>query len=831
MNSSQLSFEQTSIIQHVILQAISAVLDIPPSSIDCSLSFPALGGHSLSAVSLSKICKENGVFVPIETILLSSNVSSLVKCVSSVDSYWQALTDPQTLATLPIHRPVPQLHQTAPLAAESPLFMTTEAGNSSSTPGNGEYFMTEMQVSFIQGSQMNPKTNVINFYETYWSKDMPAMKEAWKKVIQLEPVFCSHFDMSHTQARRMSVSEAPFHWCEIVADNETKYRLEIEQQLSPPPDGNAFKIVSLLREPLALSISTIIWRVHHSLIDGYSASLVYEKVRRAAEGRSIKPGTPFDSVARSLHTLYSISLSSIRQFWKNQHLDHSSASDELLLPPSPASNDSTNDVGNIVTCQVSMDSISNCATSLGITPAAIFYSAWALVLSQYSNSSSVVFGVVHSGRNLPVQGIEDTIGPLMNTLPLMISITESASTSGYLRETFRRLVELGSMQYSRPEDGFSRHYSSIVSMEFEMVFKEEAQVRPLDEGLFRMASNVPLSILIYPDGRVQFSYQHRLYRTVDMELVIRLYHKVVLSLLEPTITIGACMDSMLPQDCRNDLLRMGNCISPKTSPSFDSHDLVQLFEAAAHAYPDTIALEKGEQQLTYSEVSEMADRVSQHLRPHVKPDEVVCVNSDRSLNWIIAILGILKSNAVYASLDPALPSSLRDANFKAVSAKVFLVPTLSTTTRVPRSCSVSFVIQNILKESTLGTLTLTNLPRVTRPQAPAYICFTSGSSGKPKPVLCTHEGLVAFQQDEEVRLFAKPGCRISQIMSPAFDGSIHEIFSALCYGATLVLPTSKDPFEHLKRATSAILTPSIAKILEPEDYPQLENVSFSPEQI
>ena len=62
-------------------------------------------------------------------------------------------------------------------------------------------------------------------------------------------------------------------------------------------------------------------------------------------------------------------------------------------------------------------------------------------------------------------------------------------------------------------------------------------------------------------------------------------------------------------------------------------------------------------------------------------------------------------------------------------------------------------------------------------------------------------------------------------MSPAFDGSIHEIFSALSYGATLVLPAKDDPFGHLGSVESAILTPSMARVLDPERYERLSNVS------
>jgi hypothetical protein len=91
--------------------------------------------------------------------------------------------------------------------------------------------------------------------------------------------------------------------------------------------------------------------------------------------------------------------------------------------------------------------------------------------------------------------------------------------------------------------------------------------------------------------------------------------------------------------------------------------------------------------------------------------------------------------------------------------------------------------------------------------------------------MCRHEGLVAFQRDLEVRLFAQPGKKISQFMSIAFDGSIHEIFSTLCYGATLVLANGDDPFAQLREVDSAILTPSIAAVLDPADFPKLSTVS------
>ncbi|KAJ5504752.1 AMP-dependent synthetase/ligase [Penicillium fimorum] len=111
-----------------------------------------------------------------------------------------------------------------------------------------------------------------------------------------------------------------------------------------------------------------------------------------------------------------------------------------------------------------------------------------------------------------------------------------------------------------------------------------------------------------------------------------------------------------------------------------------------------------------------------------------------------------------------------------------------------------------------------------RPEDNAYLCFTSESTGLPKGVMGTYKGIVAFENDYEARMMVEPGRKVAQVMSPAFDSSIHEIFPTLSYGGTLVLNDSKDPFDNLKHADVALLTPSFARMLDPIDYPNLRTV-------
>jgi non-ribosomal peptide synthetase component F len=179
---------------------------------------------------------------------------------------------------------------------------------------------------------------------------------------------------------------------------------------------------------------------------------------------------------------------------------------------------------------------------------------------------------------------------------------------------------------------------------------------------------------------------------------------------------------------------------------------------------------------------------------------MVCVHADRSINWIIAIYGTLKAGGVYCPLYSGLPTKLRESYYATTGARVFLTTTKGQESHLPTSAALVISTEEILLSSQTvsrtSSLSRNDINKLQRSEANAYICFTSGSSGQPKGVLCIYKGLVAFQKDIEVRLFAQPGKRIAQIMSPAFDGSIHEIFSAINYGATLVLGCSTDLFGH-----------------------------------
>ncbi|KAL8701492.1 MAG: hypothetical protein Q9201_004878 [Fulgogasparrea decipioides] len=810
------SFKGTASLQTLVLHEICSALDMSPTAIDLNTGFVELGGHSLSALGLASVCKSQGIYLSIEDVLLCNTVAELLD-----SARWVA--NPPMDQGMHLSPTRPALKRAAepalgPLTKRQQRDPRPCMSSASSTAGF-QSPMTEMQLVFMQGSQANPGTNTIRFYETYQTKDVPIMERAWKAVMEAESIFRTTFHIEEDKATLIEQMHAPISWKEIIVPNQEDYEKALEENDQALEVFTSFKVVTCQHTAL----STIIWRVHHALIDGFSAALLYKKVRRAAAGLPTETGTPFILLARDLQVLQHANQSSCQQFWKQRQEAYPNAVGDLLLPPPTSTAMFRKNATNSITISLPVEQILECARKTKVSAVSIHHAAWAMVLSKYNDSDTVVFGVVLAGRNLPLLGVNDSIGPLVNTLPLHVSLDRSWTTAKFMRHIFKSLVELGSVQYSRPEDGFKRDFYSALATEFEMEALGLDGVRPVGKSCFAAVTDIPLSIFVGSHNTLRLCYHCHSFNKKDIERLGEHYRNALLGLTATDNSLGNCMNNMLTSESCRLLHTIGNCLSNSTTASSVHDDLVTLFERAVSKDPSAVAVEKASEKLTYNQLNLMADRLAKHLVQYIKPGDVVCVNADRSLNWIIAIYGILKAGGIYSPQDKALPAVVRDTNFQSAAAKVFLVSSSSDKKLKPGSCDVCLALDELLSDSCVSRLDV-SIRQLPTPSANAYICFTSGSTGKPKGVICTHEGLVAFQRTPEVRLFARPGRKISQIMAPAFDGSIHEIFSALSYGATLVLPDSMDPVSHLRLVDSAILTPSLAQRLTPCDFPRLETL-------
>ncbi|KAL6834298.1 acetyl-CoA synthetase-like protein [Trichoderma sp. SZMC 28015] len=809
-----------------VLAQIGAMVDIPASNIGMDQTFIEIGGNSLSAVKLAAICRQHGVQLSVESVLGSRDVASILN--SAVQATPKSATPvPDTLSSTDDDDERDDSDYisegTSTDSNDSDMSLPSDSNPEKHTP------MTEMQLALIYGTQRYPARNIINYFETHPPHRLSVLRRAWETVIRMEPIFRTKFDLRNS-GQLIEQAEAPFIWRELTVTDWTSYRaalddlpslLDIDQsdEGCQVMLGNRFEAITLLDDDSGTHISTIVWRVHHALVDGYSANLLLQKVRRVAAGMTVQPSPSFTGVAARLYQLQQASAETAKQFWQQRYAQYPSASSQLLLPsPQEAS-----ETPKFISFQSPID-LTITAKQNGITVAAICYAAWALVLTLFTDSDTVIFGAVLSGRNLPIPDIDEAIGPLVNTLPIHIHVDYKQTIRQFLKTVFHGLVELASFQWSLPEHGFNRHFASALSMQFDMSSVDSQEMpSPIERPYSLSQTDIPISIFIETDGTFRLQYHPNVFQTQDMQTLSEQYQQALSILSRPSDTeIGQYQDDLLTQKSRDTLRLFGNWDSAQARLPSIKDNLTSLFQRTAGLYPDHIAVEKGDSRLTYSELHTAASKVAKRLSPFIAKGDVVCLHADRSVEWICGIYGILLAGAVYCPLDANLPHGLRESYYASAAAKVFLSPFESQIDVKPTGCTTAMSIEESLRD-TEAIEKNTEVSSIDH-QAPAYICFTSGSTGKPKGVICTHTGLVAFQSDWTVRLKAQPGWKIAQTMSVAFDGSIHEIFSTLSYGATLVLPSSVDPFAHLSRVNACILTPSIAKVLDMTQFASLDTI-------
>ncbi|WP_370962896.1 non-ribosomal peptide synthase/polyketide synthase [Amycolatopsis sp. cg9] len=208
--------------------------------------------------------------------------------------------------------------------------------------------------------------------------------------------------------------------------------------------------------------------------------------------------------------------------------------------------------------------------------------------------------------------------------------------------------------------------------------------------------------------------------------------------------------------------------------------LTRLLAEQAARTPDATALVFEGGTLTYRELHERAARLANLLVERgVGPGVLTGVCADRSLELVIALLGVLKAGGAYVPLDPDYPAD-RLAYMVADSA----APVVLTQTRHANL----FDAETIL----LDAVDLTAYPAAAPEPATstkdlAYAIYTSGSTGRPKGVLVPHEGIVNRLAWTQAEYGLTPDDRVLQKTPSSFDVSVWEFFWPLLTGATLVV--------------------------------------------
>lgn len=212
-----------------------------------------------------------------------------------------------------------------------------------------------------------------------------------------------------------------------------------------------------------------------------------------------------------------------------------------------------------------------------------------------------------------------------------------------------------------------------------------------------------------------------------------------------------------------------------------------LFKKQVAARPSALAVVAQNEKITYSELDQRSQRWALFLRKKGVGVEVpVAVCMDKSIDMLVAFLGIAKAGGVYIPLDKKDP----------LQRQLFILRDNNCQLMISDTREVYADVENVVFSDAYRAMqNFDDLP-VLREKATAnsvvYVMYTSGSSGVPKGIAVTHRNITRLLFDiDYVKL--DENTRILHASSPRFDASTFEIWGALLHGGTCYLPTSHDP--------------------------------------
>ena len=211
----------------------------------------------------------------------------------------------------------------------------------------------------------------------------------------------------------------------------------------------------------------------------------------------------------------------------------------------------------------------------------------------------------------------------------------------------------------------------------------------------------------------------------------------------------------------------------------------ELFESQADRHPSATALVFGDQLMTYGELNKKANQLAHLLQSKgIKPELAVAICVERSLEMMVAILGVLKAGGAYVPIDPNYPQERIQFMLEDTDATILL-----TQEYLKNNIPTSKNCETICLDSDWEKI---NKEKNTKPfckKLPGnliYTIYTSGSTGKPKGVQVEHRNVVNLIQSQ-MNFVKHPVKRFLYAYSFAFDGSVLLMWWTLLQGATLII--------------------------------------------
>ncbi|WP_194838156.1 non-ribosomal peptide synthetase [Nocardia sp. XZ_19_369] len=589
-------------------------------------------------------------------------------------------------------------------------------------------------------------------------------------------------------------------------------RLDLRAEADPKAaalrwmNEHASSPIDLEHDPLTTNVvlrtgdSDYIWyaRAHHIVIDGYGAmnaltrtAEIYTAVENHTEPVASRATPLVEMYADELRYRDSSRFRADRDYW----LEQLAGAGEPMSLSGATVTAATHEAGRRTATGVLDDrcqsAMNEATASFGTANSALFVAALGAYVRSVTGNPDVVLSLPVSART--TVSLRRSAGVVSNVVPIRLKFTADTTVADVVKATELQITGALRHQRYRHDDirrdcGYSRDargfFGPMVNI---MLFHNELKFGSLVGSLNVLATGPveDLSINLYNGVgnriHVDFEANARLYSETEvathhdryLDFLTRFLTAAPDTLAETLTAITAAERSRVLYDWN----------ATETPPHLGT--LASLFAERAASCPDAVALEFGDESVTYAELDDRANRLARLLITRgAGPETVVALCLRRSIELVVGMYAIVKSGAAYLPLDPEHPAE-RIEQIVRQAAPVCVL----TADRDALTLSVGSLAIDAVDLSGFDGAPIADADRIAALRADhlAYVIFTSGSTGKPKGVGVTHAAIVNRLRWMQHEYPLDHTDAVLQKTPATFDVSVWEFFWPLQIGARLVV--------------------------------------------
>ena len=667
------------------------------------------------------------------------------------------------------------------------------------------YPLSPMQQGMIFHSLYSPHSGYYIsqvFGDLYEELNASVFRQAWQQILERHPVLRSSLDLQEPDKplqeihRSATLSFLEDDWSGL-SKKDRKNRMESFFQADRQREFelNEAPLMRVAVFKQADACYRFIWTFHHVLLDGYSVNSVlnevfaYYEAYRLGKNLTLPSGTPYRDY---IEWLAASDPSQAEAFWRQSLKGFTEpVSLPMICMAHPSySQQAIYGAQELRLSESTTSALKSLALDQKLTVNTIVQGTWALLMSRYNGQEDIVFGSVREGRRFTVAGAESIVGPLLNTVPVRISVLPGMALIPWLQEIRKneiamrehRLAPLNKIkEWSEVPTGMNLFETTLNYMSRPWNhFKTRGEQWQARKFQVRNLANYLLAVNIYELSELDIRIEYDQCR-INNQMVSQIlgHFRTLLERIAQNPEQRLAELSMLSDRERRLVLYEWNA----TAKDFPKGKCIhQFFEEQAERTPNAVAAVFEDSQLTFRELNEKANRLANYLRK--KSINLVGICLERSLEMVISVLGVLKAGGAYVPLDFTHPKERLAYMISDTKLKVIL--TRSSLLKNLPGCNISFTcLDNDWEQVALESK---RNPGVDiQPDHLAYILYTSGSTGKPKGVLIEHRQVINYVMGIMQHYQLQPGATYAMLQPLTVDSSVTTIYPPLFSGGCLHL--------------------------------------------